>query len=434
MKIKRFFAEDMRTALLKVRQAMGPDAVILSNQKMDGGVEIVAAMDYDASLFEDQQPVKPAEPKMVLPTLDKEPVVVNDKERMRKEVLDDLRFARNLPKFIPEPTPKAVPAKADANKWVPQPEFVEMQTELKSLRGLLINQLSGLSWGNEVRYHPLRARLLQRLIALGLSPSLARDISGQVKESEDFEHNWRHALGELAHRIPSANDTILEKGGVVAVVGATGVGKTTSIAKLAARYTLKHGPHRVALITTDNYRVAAHEQLRSYARIMGVPMRIAGDMEQLKEAIESFGDKELILIDTAGMSQRDMELSKKLALLKLKGMKQKVQVFLAMASNCQRAVLEEVAQAFAGVQLAGCLLTKLDETTSLGGALSVAIEKHLPVAYVSDGQQVPEDLHLARAHNLVSRAVSIMHDVAASHNRDESLAFTIGGMVMSAHG
>lgn len=217
------------------------------------------------------------------------------------------------------------------------------------------------------------------------------------------------------------------------MVGATGVGKTTTIAKLAARYTLKHGQHRVALITTDNYRVAAHEQLRSYARIMGVPMRVTGDADSLREALDSLQDKELILIDTAGMSQRDMMLNKQFSMLQAEGLPP-IKTYLTLAANCQRGVLSETGDKFKEMNLAGCILTKVDETTSMGGALSVALENNLPVSYLCDGQQVPEDIHLARAHSLVSRSVSIMQHMASMNIHDEATSLTIGGMVANGHG
>ncbi len=438
MKIKRFVADDMRTALRKVSETLGSDAVILSNNRIDEGVEIVAAIDYDESLINepDSNSIKKPNPFM---HEDEALSRSHIEKRNRQAALDDVRYGRNIPatelqkKISPFTTneflnPAAVKPQANEHLWTEEPVFMEMQSELKSLRGLLVNQLSGLSWGNEVHYHPLRARLLQRLMSLGLSPRLAKDIATKVDEEKDFEHNWRLALGELAHRIPVGENEIIEKGGVVALVGATGVGKTTTIAKLAARYTLKHGPHRVALITTDNYRVAAQEQLRSYARIMGIPLRVTGDADSLREALDNLHDKELILIDTAGMSQRDMMLNKQFAMLQTKGLPH-IKTYLTLATNCQRGVLTETGDKFKEMKLAGCILTKVDETISMGGALTVAIENDLAISYFCDGQQVPEDIHLARAHSIVSRSVSVMQHMAATSCYDETTSLTISGMV-----
>ena len=446
MKIKRFVAEDMRTALRKVSETLGPDAVILSNNRIDDGIEIVAAIDYDESLI--NEPEKKSVAKKPNPFMQEDDELSHShiEQRNREAALDDLRYARNIPEYKPYYNANKVinssskvnpitPFKEQNNEhlWTEEPAFMEMQSELKSLRGLLVNQLSGLSWGNEVQYHPLRSRLLQRLMSLGLSPKLAKDIASKVNEEIDFDHNWRLALGELSHRIPVGQNEIIEEGGIIALVGATGVGKTTTIAKLAARYTLKHGPHRVALITTDNYRVAAHEQLRSYARIMGLPMRIAGDVDNLREALDNLQDKELILIDTAGMSQRDMLLNKQLAMLQAKDLPE-IKTYLTLATNCQRGVLSETSDKFKDMNLAGCILTKVDETISMGGALTVAVENNLPISYFCDGQQVPEDIHLARAHSIVSRSVSVMQHMAATNVYDEATSLTIGGMVANGNG
>ena len=457
MKIQRFFAADMRRTILKVRESMGPDAVILSNKRVAGGIEIVAALDYDDSLLANNPLTAKAETdttNTVAPgteTVDETDDagiagidVRGEREVSRDEIWNDVKLSRYIPDPVidEEPVaavkPKIKQAKFTSKYDKPfigqqdEPAITEMRTELKSLRGLLVNQLSGLAWGNETRYHPLRARMLQRLIALGLSPALARSISEQVKESDDFEHNWRMALGELSHQLPVKGDEIIENGGIVALVGATGVGKTTTVAKLAARYILRHGKGKVALISTDNYRVGAHEQLRSYARIMGAPIAVTGNLEELQAALHKFSNKELVLIDTAGMSQRDMHLNDQLNMLKEGD--RRVRPYLVMATNSQRGVLSDVMRGFKALSLAGCILTKVDETTSLGGALSVAIEHKLPVIYFNDGQNVPEDIHPARAHGLVSRAVSIMQHLSGNVTDDASVSLALGGVMAQAHG
>lgn len=418
----------MRQAIRKVREALGPDAVILSNNSVADGVEVVAAIDYDESLLGTAAFIEEVSKAK------QEPQEPEEQEVNRDAIWDDVRYGRNIP--ATRATSQKAVSQPQATDTLEQsasdPALVQMQSELRSLRGLLVNQLSGLAWENETKYHPLRARLLQRLIALGLSPQLAREIVSNVDEKDDMDHNWRMALGHLAHRLPVMNDALLDKEkSVVAVVGATGVGKTTTIAKLAARYILRHGQRRVGLITTDNYRVAAHEQLRSYARILGAPLRVATDAGSLQDALAAFHDKDLVLIDTAGMSQCDMRLNEQFTMLEKTG--HHIDVFLALSVNSQRGVLADQVRAFRSVPLAGCILTKVDETTSLGGGLSVATEQNLPVAYISDGQQVPEDLHPARAHALVSRAVAIMQEVGVGA-KDDPVSQKIGGMAAHAHG
>lgn len=369
MKIKRFFAPSIRQAIRMVREDQGPDAVILSNTKVDGGVEIVTAVDYDEELL------RHAEGDRVEPVLGAAPAV---REKAK-------------------PANKVV--------WSQDPTLVQMRHEMNSMRGLLEQQLPGLAWGEMARKHPLRARLVYSLRETGLSPVLAKQIANKVAEQSDFDAGWREALALLAHRIKVADTDMLDKGGIVALLGPTGVGKTTTIAKLAARFVLRHGARHMALVTTDNYRIGAHEQLRAYARILGVQVQTAANAAELNEVLHGFRDKRLVLIDTAGMSQRDQRLMQQIEMLRSKNFK--IMNYLVMSATTQHAALVDVARAFNAGSMSGCILTKLDEATSLGGPLSVIIQQQLPVAYYSDGQRVPEDLHTARAHSLVSSGVML---------------------------
>ncbi len=391
MQIKRYFAEDMRQAIRKVRDAQGPDAVILSNRKVNGGVEIVAAMDYDESAFSRAPPGN----------------------------------AGNVGFEAPASSEDTAPATV----WAEDAALVSMRNELNHLRGLLEHQLSGLAWGDLGRRSPQRAALVRRLLELDLSAKVARQIAAEVPESKDPEAAWRNALGILAHRIEVTEDDILSKGGVVALVGPTGVGKTTTAAKLAARFALRHGAGSVALVTTDSYRVGAVEQLRTYARIMGVRVRVTKDRDDLELALEQLADRRLVLIDTAGMSQRDLRLSEQLAMLQ--GGSQLVHSYLVIAATSQILALEETVRAFRGARLDGCIVTKLDEATGLGNVLSILIQHRLKAAYLSNGQRVPEDIRPARASDLIARAVTIMRQIGRRHD-DESLEHAYGGM--ATHG
>jgi len=372
MKIKRYFAPDIRQAIRKVRDEQGPDAVILSNRKVDGGVEIVAAVDYDTFLADlGGAPGRTAPPAV--------PAMQNREE------------------IIPE-SPRPATAHADP--------IDDMGRELKSLRGMLEHQLSGLAWGELGRRHPQRMLLIRRLRELGLSAALAQKIANEIPEQPDMERVWRQALALFAHYLPVTNDDILTHGGIVALVGPTGVGKTTTVAKLAARYLLRHGPHSVAMITADDQRIGAHEQLRIYGQILDIPVRLARDHQSLQAALTELRAHRLILIDTAGMSQRDLRLAEQLSLVRAGS--PAVKLYLVLAANAQIAALEETVAAFTPGAVHGAIITKVDETSSLGGVLSVLGARGLPVAYVSEGQRVPEDLAPARSHNLVSRCVGVM--------------------------
>lgn len=479
MKIKRFQAEDVRTTIRKVRETLGPDAVILSNKRVNGGIEIIAAIDYDESLMggvvaETHVEVRTQKSGSVTQqaSANHSPAakttersayqkhVSTQQATSRQRAADDIRYSRNIP---PSAEKTKIPAKAtaavtenasitDYSSYESKPasvtreannlgqELADVQNEIKSLRGLLLNQMSGMAWDAEAKQHPTRTRLLQRLIALGLSPVFAKQLCNEVDETKEFDAMWRHALGVLSHQVPVIDNGILKTGGVMALVGPTGVGKTTTIAKLAARYVLEHGKDSVGLITTDNFRVAAHEQLRSYARILGVPLRVATDKDELNDALYDLRHKKLVLIDTAGVSLHDSQLREQLDLLN-SGSKS-IHMFLALAANTQRSVLNDVVTTFKQSKIDGCILTKIDETTSLGGAISIAAEHNLPIAYYCDGQKVPDDLHIARAHNLVSKSVSIMQKITLSAQKnisdgmsaEHSMALKINGMVAHAHG
>ncbi len=465
MKIKRFFAKEMRHGIRQVREALGADAVILFNNRVNGGVEIVAAVDYDESLLQ-------AEPRLgdMLKGGGDMPIQEADVSSLRSKNLPELNFSaldeQEPSGEIPRPagsesTPpksetsassrqphatestsrraaaEAVPSAAVATansetiQWSQDPSLVKMQNELHELRSLLEQQMSGLAWGELSRRDPLRAKLTRCLLELGLSPAICKRVADGAGEHQDFDNTWRHALAMLAHSLPVDSTDILDHGGVVALVGATGVGKTTTIAKLAARYALRHGAERVAMVTTDSYRIAAHEQLRTYGRILDIPVRVANNHEELVESLELLADRDLVLIDTAGMSQRDVRLTQQFQVIQ--GSTPSIKTYLVLSTTTHRAGLREVVEAFGEVKLDGCILTKLDETTSLGGALSAVMEKQLPVVYVSDGQKVPEDIHIARGHGLINQAVLIAQETNQALEQ-ESLELAFSGMVANAHG
>jgi len=411
MKIKRFFAKDVRQAIHQVRTELGPDAVILSNRQVPGGIEIVAAIDYDEALIggfaaEEAEAGAAAVGSTAQETAPHEPV--------------------------PRPEPAAPRAAPQGPQivWSQEPTLVEMRSEIHHLRGILEHQVSGLAWGDFTRRHPLRARLLRSLMALGLHPELCKQVADQASESNDFIQLWRDALGIVAGRLPIAEEDILSDGGVVALVGPTGVGKTTMVAKLAARFILRHGARSVALVSTDNYRIGAHDQLRTYGRILGVPVRTASDREQLRETLTDLADKRLVLIDTAGMSQRDQRLNDQLSAIR--DAEPTIMTYLVLSATTGASGLDEVVRSYKSTNLHGCIFTKLDETANLGGALATAIKHTLPVAYVGDGQRVPEDVHRARAHNLVNRCVAIARQFGEQPD-NEILAEAFGSMTANAY-
>ncbi len=414
MKIKRYFAPDVRQAMRMVRDSQGPDAVILSNKRVDGGIEIVAAIDYDESIMPRPVPATTGSIadgiKTDLNHPSPESQVTSQSQSQHgnaKAAAKMSAAARYEGDFSAESNNGTrVQAPLSTIQWGQEPAIVEMQTELKNLRGMLEKQLSGLAWDEFTRRYPLKAELVQQLMALGLSDSLCKAMVEEVPERSHPDDLFKNSLECLSRMIPVANDEILNEGGVVALVGPTGVGKTTTAAKLAARYALRHGNRHVALVTIDNYRVCAHEQLRTYGRILDIPVKTADSREELRKVLDDLCDRRLVLIDTAGMSQRDSHLSEQASILC--GDDMFIKSSLVISATSQVSSIQEVIQAFGLFNPASLIMTKLDEATSLGGALDIATQYGVPISYVCDGQQVPEDLHMARAYDLVNRCVDIV--------------------------
>lgn len=261
------------------------------------------------------------------------------------------------------------------------------------------------AYGDTAKKNPVKAALIRQLMKLDLSPVIIQNVVDMlVSDKIDQKMLLPQAMALVANQIPIYKEDITSIGGTIALFGATGVGKTTTIAKLAARYALKHGSEKVALITTDNNRVAATEQLRTYSNILGMPLRVATNDIEVLNALNTFSEKEFVLIDTAGMNPREIKQSKFYDLFS--GGITQIKKFQVLPATMHRTALEKISASFRDLSPDGSIITKVDETTSLGGAISVAIQNHLPIAFYGNGQTVPDDFHLARAHILMSRVAS----------------------------
>lgn len=445
MKIKRFSAPDMRQAIRQVRDAFGPDAVILSNKTIEGGVELVAAMDFDADSLSHQSALPATrEPAPAVATPEPErplPGQVHSlaerlKERARQQEQEQARMraqqkAQQTQQRTARPSAAARGRAADSAPEAPDNDAVaEMWREMKALRRLMENELSELSWHDMGQRRPQTKDLLRKLMALDLHPELCRVLAEEVEGEMDPERAYRGALSRLVARLPTAEIDFLEQGGAVALIGPTGVGKTTTVAKLAARFCLRYGNRQLALITTDNYRIGAEEQLHTYGRILDVPVRTAADEESLNAALNLFSERKLVLIDTAGMSQRDVRLGQQIGLLKQGN--RPIHTLLTLAATTQEASLEHAIEAFAAARPNACVVTKVDEACSLGGLLSTLSRHRLPMAFSTDGQKVPEDIHIGRPHTLVSRAVELARRSGIEVGED-LLAMKLGSNREHAH-
>ena len=411
MKIKRFVAPNMKTAIAAVKKEIGEDAVILSNKSVPEGVELIAAVEFDEERFQAE-----VEKKSAIRNKSHSQSVVSSERKTRQPVASvETGSANNDDRMSHSANHQAsgyqtkVETLQDSSEA--QNETMDaMRREMQALRRMMENELSGISWQEMGRHRPESRELFRQLMSMGLSSTIAERLMKASASVGGFEQQWKKALYYLSAEISVTGDDLAERGGITAVVGPTGVGKTTSIAKLAARYCMKHGNRHVAMISTDNYRIGAREQLHTYGRILNVPVRTASNAEELMETLNAFIDKRFILIDTAGMSHQDEKLIQQLDLLE--GAGRPITRYLALSATTDISALRRAVTTFAPIQADACLVTKTDEAASLGAVLSVLIESQLPVAYYTDGQKVPEDMHVAYANPLVNLASDLAEETS----------------------
>jgi flagellar biosynthesis protein FlhF len=392
MKIVRHTAPDIRTALRSIREQLGEEAVILSSHRTAQGVEITAAIDFDAGKLE----AAVAAPLAARAETDRgSPIAAASSPP------EAARTAR-APAMIEEEPPDEASAQA-------------MGRELQSLRRMLETQLAQLAWNDRTRRAPVHAELLRELTEIGIARDLADHLVGQLDARVDLTQGRRFAIAGLSQYLLVTGDRWLESGGRVAFVGATGVGKTTLLAKLAVRWILRHGTRDLALVASDNARIGAQDQMQALGQLLGVPVHVPDGFEALPELLSRLGHHRMVLIDTPGSSLRDAQLDARLAVLANCA---SLETALVLAASTQAGALEEAVQRFRPANPASCLLTQMDEAASLGGALSVLIRARLPLAYTSDGQRVPEDLRPARSLELVSHAVRLARSTGAAADED----------------
>lgn len=317
---------------------------------------------------------------------------------------------------LPTPSVRSLGASAPSASSGMEPRHFDqasMLEELRSMKGLIEQRFSALTFLERLQRQPGQARLAQRLLEVGFSPALARKLTELLPQDAPSEERWASAALERNLRAAEQMPAIEDQGGVIALIGSTGVGKTTTTAKLAAAFASKHGASALGLITLDAYRVGAQEQLRAYGRILGVPVHSAHDRASLEDLLSLLSDKRLVLIDTAGMAQRDSRTREMLDMLSHPSIKR----VLVLSAAAQGETLDDVVISWRAASCQGVVLSKVDEAVRLAPALDVLIRHKLAVLGIANGQRVPEDWHRLTAQALVQRA---LREPARGHWRLDS--------------
>lgn len=437
MQVKRFVAPSMRIALKMVREELGDDAVILSNKRVAEGIELLISVDdpvlADTApettgidvLRESIEAVKTdseqsRQQKESPNKLQLEIERIQQEARQRAEALaaSMSEQAAEQPMAQASPldeyqttgvTPKVDEPFSTSAATSSNEEISQLRTELQSMRDLMEMQYANIAWGQFSQQSPQQASIWRRMKRMGLMPQVVDRFLTELEITQSAAGNWQRAMKIFSQSLPVTEDNIVLQGGIFALVGPTGVGKSITMAKLAASYVLEHGAEGVALVTTDSHRLGAYEQLRTVARILGVPVKTVDKQHSLDQVLYSLRHKDLVLIDTAGLNHSNPELKDQLNTLSELG--GRVKTLLVLAATAQAQVLHAAYDHYQADNLAGCIITKLDETLSMGEVLSLVIEKQLPMVYTTNGQEIPNDLALADRADLVRLSIQLAREV-----------------------
>jgi flagellar biosynthesis protein FlhF len=423
------FQDYVRERMLKRRQA----AIRAEQQRHQEPTfaaepeQLPAALEQRLSARVVPMQSKPAQPVEVAPAPAPAPVRQQAAHRAPPVLREEVRTAAPVAAAMtPAAAAMPVPSLADnamsnASMENSRREQQAMMNELRSMKGLIEDRFGALAFMEKMQRHPAQAHLIQKLLDCGFSPALIRKLTESLPTDVTDETAWAANVLERNLLTGESEAALEDQGGVYAMIGSTGVGKTTSTAKIAAAFAAKYGAANLGLITLDAYRVAAHEQLRAYGRILGVPVHTAHDRASLEDLLELLSSKKMVLIDTAGMAQRDSRTRELLDMLAHRS----IQKLLVVNASAQGETIEDVMLAYKAASCKGIVLSKMDEAVKLAPALDAVIRHKLKVVGVANGQRVPEDWHRLSAHALVHRALRATVNPAYRMEADDvSLIFT----------
>jgi flagellar biosynthesis protein FlhF len=438
MKAQKFHAKTSREALAMVRAELGDEAVILSSKKVDDHVEILAVLSEDIDAIADQRIEQPGKRRPITPA---SPVATSTRKKLDIEASASTaahieEAASNLKKFVAKSRSQdhsfsfATSSKGaevgdglESNAWAEN-----LLGEMRAMRSQMAQEIGQLAWREVRTNEPGKAEFTRHMLSVGFSGKLTKQLLRLTPGVSAYRDLLAQAGQILVRNVSHLEDEekFIDEGGIYALVGPTGVGKTTTTAKLAARCVVRHGPQNVAIITTDGYRVGSHEQIRIYAKLLGVSVIAVRDSVDLKLAMRDCAGKKMVLIDTVGMSQRDTAVAEQAATLAAAG--DGVKRLLVLAANSSGNTLEEVIAAYQAGGLHGTIVTKLDEASTFGQLIDAVVRSRLPVYFMANGQRVPEDLHIAHGPYLVDKALRTRPARSAFDLLDDDVTLLMTGV------
>lgn len=419
MGLKKYYASDMSEAMAKIRADLGASAVILDTQKLERGLEVIAMSESQLTgsppsaiapkrrQIGEGQPSDVGESGVRNQKVQSEGLQVSLTAGASPEVSNSERSSNSkLRKDLPS-------AAAIYSAGITR-ESEEIHSELGNIRSMLQQWIGSTAWTDYSAQSPNQARLWEKFSAMGIDARIIQSLIGEVDPVEPLASAWGMCLARLAQRVPIAKESLENDGGIYAFVGATGVGKTSTIGKLAARHVLSKGTESIALISTDNYRLAAQEQLNTLGKILGIGVYSVADEKELDATLSLLSEKELVLVDTAGLSRGDKSESgnqssnaSQVSLRTLGNSRYDIKPVMVLSATSQRHVTLSELDACSALPLHSVVISKTDEAVSLGEVLSAVIERGLEVAFESCGQDIPADIHVAKRHQLISKAVAV---------------------------